>query len=232
MLLLLSLVLLSGVGDCQAPANGAVESGGAGGLVQGVVNVQGSAEAAAGMVVTLLPLAEPQMPKIPEVGEYVMRDATNSPLHATVDGAGSFKFDDVPAGEYTLIAYKIGYLDQDASLSDERYYARMIHKVRVLSGKSSTVNVPLVRGGSIKGRVFFSDGRPAHTGKQVVDEVAVNVEVESAPGKFNRFGGAAHTDADGRYSMRMDDSDRNYLLWGLFCRCCACGWRDPDAATD
>jgi hypothetical protein len=198
-LFVLPLVLFSMMGDCQVPANGAAGSGGAGGSVQGVVNVQGSA--AAGMVVGLSPLAAPQMPKIPEVGEYVIRDGTNPPQPATVDGAGSFKFDDVPAGEYALIAYKIGYFDQDASLSDERYSARMIHKVRVFSGKSSTVNVQLVRGGSIEGRVFFSDGRPAHTGKQVVDEVAVNVEVETAPGKFNRFGGAAHTDADGRYSI-------------------------------
>lgn len=57
------------------------------------------------------------------------------------------------------------------------------------------------------------DGR--HTGMQVAAEIAVNVEVETEPGKFSRFGGAAHTDSNGHYSIDGLPTGR-YIVFTAF----------------
>ncbi len=52
---------------------------------------------------------------------------------------------------------------------------------------------------SIDGTVINADGSTAHNGKTVFEEVAVNLEKQSASGTWGRFGGAGHTDERGHY---------------------------------
>ena len=186
------LTLLSTVAECQQPP--------ATGSVHGMAKLLDTREPAVGTTVTLSPLTAKQVPPIPASGEYVVRDQADRTLYATVDSAGAFRIDSVPPGEYSLRAYKPGYIDQDASQSDETGDVRT-RELHVLSGESTNADIQLERGGSIEGKVLFSDGRPTHTGEQVAAEVAINVERETAPGKFSRSGGAAHTDADGHYRI-------------------------------
>lgn len=52
---------------------------------------------------------------------------------------------------------------------------------------------------SIEGTILEPDGGPAHTGRMISEEVAVNVEKQTPSGTWGRFGGAAHTDESGHY---------------------------------
>jgi hypothetical protein len=171
------------------------------GSVHGTVRLQHTGTPAVGAFVSLgTTIAEPN---VPEVGEYVVRD-NNFPkdLHGTVGRDGSFEIGSVPPGNYTVVVYKPGYL-------------RPLQKLSVLSGQRKNLQLELERGGSIEGRVIFTDGRPAHTGMQVAAEIAVNVEVETQPGKFTRFGGAAHTDSNGHYSIDGLPTGR-YIVFTAF----------------
>jgi Polysaccharide lyase family 4, domain II len=176
------------------------------GSVQGHAVLQDTGKPATDAIVSLLPSAETwPPPQIPEEGEFVVRDQPHrGDFYATVDASGSFVIDHVLPGEYTVLTYKPGYVSQDASEpAGTLPNTPTIQKVRVLSGQTASVDLQLERGGSIEGTVSYSDGKPAHAGKQVFAEVAVNLEMLTAEGKFSHFGGAAHTDEQGHY--RFDD---------------------------
>jgi hypothetical protein len=69
--------------------------------------------------------------------------------------------------------------------------------------------------GTIQGLVLFVDGTPAHTGKGIPEEVAVNVEVQTSAGVWARFGGAAHTDEHGHYQIERLPAGK-YLVFAAF----------------
>lgn len=57
-------------------------------------------------------------PKVPEVGEYVVRgNAVPQGLHGTVGSDGHFGIGNVPPGNYTIMLYKPGYVAQDPRTS-------------------------------------------------------------------------------------------------------------------
>jgi hypothetical protein len=99
----------------------------------------------------------------------------------------------VQPGNYELLTYVPDYFDESASLETGG------QTVHVLPCEKKSIDIGLERGGAIEGQVRFDDGTPAHTGGQAADEVAVNVEIETSPSQLSRFGGAAHTNAEGRY---------------------------------
>ena len=69
--------------------------------------------------------------------------------------------------------------------------------------------------GSIDGIVLFEDGTPAHTGKSISEEVAVNVEVQTPTGTWARYGGAAHTDERGHYHIEGLPAGK-YVVFAAF----------------
>lgn len=184
------------------------------GSVSGTVRLEDTHGPAVGAFVSLFS-AIPE-PTVPEVGEYVMRDsAIPQDLHARVASDGSFEIGSVPPGNYTVMLYHPGYIAQDPRVHIALPSLRSPRKVTVLSGQRKSLVLEMERGGSIEGRVTFVDGRPAHTGLQVAAEIAVNVEVETEPGKFSRFGGAAHTDSNGHYSIDSLPTGR-YIVFTAF----------------
>ena len=193
-LLSLSFLFLS-TNAQQQPATGSVH---------GHAVLEDTGKPATDAIVSLLPSAETwPTPQISAEGEYVMKDQPHrGDFGATVDSSGSFAIDHVLPGEYTVLTYMPGYISQDASApAGTRSDGPAIQKVHVLPGERATVDLQLQRGGSIEGTVYYADGKPAHTGKQVFAEVAVNLEIQTATGKFSRFGGAAHTDEKGHYHL-------------------------------
>ncbi len=145
-----------------------------------------------------------------------MRDSVASPnLHASVASDGSFEIARVAPGNYTVMLYNPGYIAQDPRIHLALPSLRSAQKITVLAGQRKSLELEMERGGSIEGRVTFVDGRPAHTGMQVAAEIAVNVEVETEPGKFSRFGGAVHTDSTGHYSIDSLPTGR-YIVFTAF----------------
>src|SRR5579875_2728429 len=66
-----------------------------------------------GTFVSVIPIAPP--PSIPAAGEYVVHDGIRrGDLHARAAADGSFEIDKLPAGDYTVVTYKPGYVNQDA----------------------------------------------------------------------------------------------------------------------
>lgn len=179
--------LLTILGDSQQAAAPAT--------VRGMVTLEDTGAPAIGAVVSLRP-TNLAPPPISPIGEFVVRDQPHlGDLNATVDRKGVFHIDGVPAGNYVLMTYRPGYFDPDASAAND-----FMREVHVAAGEAKKIDVRLERGGTIEGQVRFDNGTPAHTGRQVADEVAVGVEIETL-GHLSPFGGAAHTDAEGRYSI-------------------------------
>lgn len=174
------------------------------GSVHGHAILQDTGKPATGAIISLLPAADAQ-PSFPisDEGEFLISDQPHlGDFHSTVDASGSFAIEHVTPGDYTVFTYMPGYIKQDASQPTGTLpESPTIQKLHILPGESAFADVQLERGGSIEGTVAFADGTPAHTGKQVYAEVAVNLEMMTAPGKFARFGGAAHTDAKGHYRL-------------------------------
>lgn len=56
--------------------------------------------------------------------------------------------------------------------------------------------------GSIEGTILAAEQAPAQPGSGPLQGIAVNVEKRSPTGIWTRFGGAAHTDAHGHYSLQ------------------------------
>lgn len=186
-LFLIFVDTLSILALCQQPA--------ALSTVLGVVKLEDTGAPATGSMVSLR-RTNIAPPSIPASGEYVIRDQSRQgDLNATIDRSGTFRMDDVPPGDYELMTYKPGYFDPDAIAANG-----FKHEVHVAAGETKKIDVHLERGGTIEGQVRFDNGVPAHTGRQVADEVAVGVEIETS-GRLSPFGGAAHTDAEGRYSI-------------------------------
>jgi hypothetical protein len=178
------------------------------------VRLQDSHGPAIGALVSLFSTIS--MPRPPEVGEYVLKDNSfPKELHATVASDGSFQIANVPPGDYSVMLYKPGYIAQDPRISVALRSLLPIQRLTILPDQRKNVELEMERGGSIEGRVTFTDGRPAHTGMQVAAEIAVSVEVETEPGKFSRFGGAAHTDSDGHYSVEGLPTGR-YIVFAAF----------------
>ncbi len=204
-LFLISVVLIPSFAQGQQTTSGSVN---------GKVRLEDTAGPAVGAFVSLFS-ATPE-PTVPEVGEYVMRDSTAPQgLHARVASDGSFEIGSVPPGNYTVMLYDPGYIAQDPRIHVALPSPRSPQKITILSGQRKSLELEMERGGSIEGRVTFVDGRPAHTGLQVGAEIAVNVEVETEPGKFSQFGGAAHTDSNGHYSIDSLPTGR-YIVFTAF----------------
>jgi hypothetical protein len=192
-LLSLSISLtLSMDASCQQPLPA--------GSVQGVVTVEGAEASAKGIRVFLRPIVAPvsQLPY-----EYVIRDddSRRADRYSVVDGDGAYVIANVPSGDYTFLVYKPGYLDNDAVLVDSAGFAEFGRKVHLNADEHKTMDIRLIRGGVIQGQVLYDDGGPADSGKRFAGAVAVNAEIETAPGRFSRFGEAAHTDAKGYYNI-------------------------------
>jgi hypothetical protein len=201
-LFLLSVVLGSSLALCQQTTTGSVA---------GKVFLQDTHGPALGAFVSLFSAISP--PEVPEEGEYVMKDSTTpKDLNARVANDGSFEIDSVPPGQYGVLLYKPGYISQDPRLHVALPTLRSPQSIVVLAGQRRSIELEMERGGSIEGNVTLADGRAAHTGMQVAAEFAVNVEIETEPGKFNRFGGAAHTDSTGHYSIDSLPTGR-YLVF-------------------
>jgi hypothetical protein len=184
-LFLFPVELLSIAALCQ-------QTSAAPGVVRGHVELKDTRAPAKGAVVSLRPTGAYAV-LIPASGEYVVRDHPH--LGATADQSGAFRIDNVQPGDYELLTYMPDYFDESASLETEG------QTVHVLPGERKSIDIGLERGGAIEGQVRFDDGTPAHTGRQAADEVAVSVEIESSPAQLSRIGGAAHTDAEGRYRI-------------------------------
>jgi Polysaccharide lyase family 4, domain II len=182
------------------------------GTVHGNIHLADSGAPATGAIVSLVPTEEShQAAPNPENGEFIVRDQPHrADFHATVDASGRFQIDHVKPGDYYILTYEHGYLSQDAympsgALSQEdgskAPIPPFVKEVHVTPNGTNLVNLKLERGGTVAGTVRFVDGSPAHTGKQAASGVAVNVEIQTAEGKYARFGGAAHTDARGHYQI-------------------------------
>jgi len=206
MLLFLAAALTASLVLGQPPAVGSVS---------GTIRLQDTRGPAVGAFISLLPA--PSKLTLPEVGEYVVRDddLPQFELHATVGSNGSFEIGNIPPGEYAVMLYKPGYISQDPRISVAPPSMRPVQRLRIVAGQRKTVELELERGGSIEGHVTFTDGRPAHTGMQIAHEIAVNVEAETEPGKFSRFGGAAHTDSNGHYSIDSLPTGRYIVFAGI-----------------
>ncbi|HTV09596.1 MAG TPA: carboxypeptidase-like regulatory domain-containing protein [Candidatus Aquilonibacter sp.] len=184
------------------------------GLVQGRAILSDSGKRAEGALVSLFAVAPPQT--FPQYGEYVVHDSIQpADLHATVAGNGTFTIDNVPPGEYSVMIYKPGYIKQDPRQTPGTYSPDSIRRVTVTAGGVAGVSLVLQRGGSIEGQVRFDDGRALPAGRTPMDGIAVNVEMETAPGTFARFGGAAHLDAEGRYDIDGLPPARYIVFLGL-----------------
>jgi hypothetical protein len=120
-------------------------------------------------------------------------------LYTKAGPNGAFAIKNVKPGDYFATVYAPGYIYPAAQ--DGGALPGSVQKVHVTSGVTESVDLRLERGSSIEGTVRFSDGRPAHTGAQVANEVAVSVEMKTKEGKFVRSGGAAHTDSSGHYRI-------------------------------
>jgi hypothetical protein len=171
------------------------------GSVRGRAILSDSGKPAEGALVSLLAVAPPQT--FPEYGEYVVHDSVQrDDLHATVAQDGTFAIDKVPPGEYSVLIYKPGYVKQDPRQTPGTYSPDSIKKLQVTPGGAASVSIAMQRGGSIEGQVRLEDGGALPTGGGTpAESVAVSVEMETAPGRFVRFGGAAHVDAEGHYSI-------------------------------
>jgi hypothetical protein len=184
------------------------------GSVQGRAILSDTGAPAAGAFVSLLPAAQPQT--LPEAGEYIVHEQVHrGDLHATVSADGLFTIDNVPPGDYTVLTYKPGYVSQDAEELQDTHSSDSIEKVRITAGESANVNLALQRGGRIEGQVRIDSGMPLPSASTALNTVAVNVEMETAAGKFVRFGGAAHTDAAGHYSTDELPPGR-YIVFAAF----------------
>jgi hypothetical protein len=103
--------------------------------------------------------------------------------HAGLDG--SFRMDDVPAGDYLAIARMPGYVAPGTSanmFATDDQLKRLIMSVPVVhirEGQVTSVDLTLKRGAAISGRVQFADGSPM-VGASVGWELAeVNLAIES-----------------------------------------------------
>ncbi|MBB6142421.1 hypothetical protein HNQ77_000359 [Silvibacterium bohemicum] len=90
---------------------------------------------------------------------------------------GSFRLDNVPAGDYLVAAVMAGYVARgtaaDPFIPDDQIKRLLasIPTVHVSAGQTATVNLSLHHGAVISGRVQFADGSPA-IGMQVSWEAA------------------------------------------------------------
>ena len=180
------------------------------GSVIGVVHLADTGKAAVGITVFLQPPATLKGPVIdPKTREFIVRDEPHrGDFYAKVGPNGAFEIKNVKPGDYFVLTSAPGYISQDAYIFPGALAPRQttgtlpafVQKVHVTSGAATSVDLRLQRGGSIEGTVRLSDGRPAHTGAQIANEVAVSVEVKRKGG-FIRSGGAAHTDNFGHYHI-------------------------------
>jgi hypothetical protein len=185
------------------------------GAVHGAIHLADTGKAATGAIVGLSPpvvSAGPAYEAAEKGGEFVVKDQPQrGDFHATVDSAGNFEIDNVTPGDYYVSTYLPGYLSQDdyiypGALSPElnpgaSNIPSFVQKIHVTPGNTVLVNLQLERGGSIEGTARFGDGRPAHMGGQIVNEVAISLEVKTKSGKFIHAGGVAHTDSSGHYRI-------------------------------
>jgi hypothetical protein len=199
--ILVCLLAVCAFANAQQPANT--------GSVTGFVHMADTGKAATGITVFLQPPAKREVPDIDsKTGEFIVRDEPRrGDFYAKVEPSGAFEIKNVKPGFYFVLTYAPGYLSQDdyifpGALAPEQNGGPLpafVQEVHVMSGAAEPVDLRLQRGGSIEGTIWLSDGRPAHTGAQVANEVAVSVEVKTKEGKFIRTGGAAHTDSSGHY---------------------------------
>jgi Carboxypeptidase regulatory-like domain len=167
------------------------------GTLHGHVLLADTEAPATGATISLQP-TKPTLQTASEDGEYIIRDDSSPKnLYATVDAKGLIEIDHIPPGDYTIRTYKPGYIPQDASSPIATLPgAPSIQKVHVSPRSTQSVTVRLERGGAIEGVVRLSGTTPSP-----IPGAAVSVEIRTPSGKLLRFGGAAHTDAQGRYRI-------------------------------
>jgi hypothetical protein len=201
LLALLLVLLCSAVSGQPSPQAGSV---------RGTVYLADTAGPAKGAIVSLLPSSVQQGPVTDQkTGELVVKDQPHRRnFHSTTDANGSFEIGDVKPGSYYVLTFMPEYLSQDdyiypGALSQELNPGAstppFVQQVNIDPGAVKQVALHLVCGGQIEGTVRFADGKPAHNGEGIFREIALSLEMRSSNGKFTRFGGAAHTDSDGRF---------------------------------
>lgn len=139
-------------------------------------------------------------------------------LGARTDGEGAFTIADVKPGEYYVLAQYAGYISGRDYLFPGPFSAEVsgrhdplpgfVRRVKVAAGSSMNVTVRLQRGGSISGRVTYSDGAP-------VANVGLTPKLKLSSGEFAHIpgGGAAQSDSAGNY--RIDGlPDGSYVVLG------------------
>lgn len=94
---------------------------------------------------------------------------------APADGRGAFRFERLPAGSFVLLVEGVGDLRMDLGERTAEGPGEWAHlEVEVRSGRVTQVDVPLVPGGAIRGRVL-ADGR-------AVPDCRVEVHLPQGPG--------------------------------------------------
>ena len=183
-----------------------------GGVVTGSVRYGDTGTPADGVRVWLTPAREPiGVQPDPITGNYDVRDASGVRITPTsVAPDGTFTLKNVPAGVYVVHTYSPAYVSPDDTMYPT---SNSVHiavgpspspkalSVEVTSEqKTKPVDIVLQRGGTIEGSVSLPRGDGGASGLRL-EGLAVNAERKLGPNTYARVGGAAHTDARGRYQL-------------------------------
>jgi hypothetical protein len=126
---------------------------------------------------------------------------------------GSYEIGDVPPGDYYVLAKLAGYIgpisnveteDDTEDLDKVLAGAPLVH---VVADRSSTADLTLRRGGTIKGAVRFDDGSP-------LGGAIVKVEAVTGVDPFGYLGYALGIVGNGK-DLGVTDDEGNYRVSGL-----------------
>ena len=183
-----------------------------GGVVTGSVRYGDTGKPADGVRVWLTPAREPAGVQPDSItGNYDVRDDSGVRITPTsVAPNGTFTLKNVPAGIYVVHTYSPAYVSPDDTIYPTSNTAHIAVgpspspkalSVEVTSEqKTKPVNVVLQRGGTIEGSVSLPRGDGDALGLRL-EGLAVNAKRKLGPNMYARVGGAAHTDARGRYQL-------------------------------
>ncbi len=154
------------------------------GRVTGSVICGDTRQPARGAAVLLMPLSKSQ-----DDGKIPGRE-----MSARVGVNGTYRFDDVRPGEYSVVAFLQGYLsvldelpsstftDPDGAMNMNKLLTGR-SRVTVREDSAATLDLVLERGGTVSGRVLYADGAPANQVTISVDPVdAAPVSGKGEPG--------------------------------------------------
>ena len=137
----------------------------------------------------------------PLAGADVRILETNTRTFSAPDG--HFEFDNLPAGEHTVVASRAGYITSAAGMSGPKDRPLPIE---LKAGSGRHVEIRLSALGAITGRVVNEAGQPA-SGVHVRA-----VRQRATPSPSNQDGAEVSLDDDGRFSLRGLDPGRYFVV--------------------